>query len=57
MKKEICDKQMSFEDCELAILRAAVDKAEERQGRKEANSPDIRKIITIVIWTVLFVTL
>lgn len=32
MKKEICDKTMKFEDCELAILRTAVDKAEERRG-------------------------
>jgi hypothetical protein len=39
---------MTFEECELAILRSAVDKAEERQGRKEANSPDIKRIITIV---------
>jgi hypothetical protein len=48
MKKEICDKNMKFEDCELAILRTAVDKAEERQGRKDANSPEIKRIITIV---------
>ena len=48
MKKEICDKTMKFEDCELAILRTAVDKAEERQGRKSANSPEIKRIITIV---------
>ena len=46
--KEICDKKMTFNDCELAILRAAVDKAEERQGRKTANSPEIKRIITIV---------
>ena len=48
MKKNICDSNMSFEECELAILRSAVDKAEERQGRKEANSPDIKRIINIV---------
>jgi len=48
MKKNICDSKMTFEECELAILRSAVDKAEERQGRKEANSPDIKRIITIV---------
>jgi hypothetical protein len=46
--KEICDKKMTFNDCELAILRAAVDKAEERQGRKVANSPEIKRIIGIV---------
>ena len=46
--KYVCDKKMSFNDCELAILRAAVDKAEERQGRKTANSPEIKNIISIV---------
>lgn len=48
MKKNICDKDMSFKDCELAILRSAVDKAELRQGRNVANSPEIKKIIDIV---------
>jgi hypothetical protein len=46
--KEVCDKKMSFSDCELAILRAAVDKAEERQGRQTANSPEVKHIISIV---------
>lgn len=46
--KEICDKKMTFNDCELAILRVAVDKAEQRQGRKTANSPEIKRIIGIV---------
>lgn len=46
--KDVCDKQMTFNDCELAILRSAVDKAEERQGRKTANSPEIKHIISIV---------
>jgi hypothetical protein len=35
--KNICDKSMSFQECELAILRSAVDKAEERSGRAVAN--------------------
>jgi hypothetical protein len=46
--KDICDKKMTFQDCELAILRAAVDKAEDRQGRKSANSPEVKRIIGIV---------
>lgn len=46
--KEICDKKMTFQDCELAILRTAVDKAEEQQGQKTANSPEVKRIITIV---------
>jgi len=49
MKKEknIC-KGLTFEDCELAILRMSVDKAEEKIGRRIANSNDIKKIINIV---------
>ena len=39
---------LTFSDCELAILRQAVDKAEERQGRKTATSPEIKRIIGIV---------
>ena len=45
--KNIC-KDLSFDDCELAILRMAVDKAEEKMGRRVANSDDIIKIIKIV---------
>lgn len=46
--KELCDKSMSFQDCELAILRAATDKAEERVGKASVNSPEVKKIIAIV---------
>lgn len=46
--KNICDKSMSFQECELAILRSAVDKAEERSGRAVANSGEVKKIIGIV---------
>jgi predicted transcriptional regulator len=45
--KNIC-KDLNFQDCELAILRAAVDKAEIKQGEKTANSEEIKKMITIV---------
>jgi hypothetical protein len=45
--KNIC-KDLTFEDCELAILRMAVDKAEEKMGKRVVNSEDIRKIIKIV---------
>uniref|UniRef100_A0A6C0KYP4 Poly(A) polymerase catalytic subunit domain-containing protein n=1 Tax=viral metagenome TaxID=1070528 RepID=A0A6C0KYP4_9ZZZZ len=43
-----CDRGMSFDDCELTILRAAVDDAEEKIGKKIINSPEIQKIIEIV---------
>lgn len=46
--KDLCNKKMTFNDCELAILRAAVDKAEEIQGKKVANSPEVKQIIGIV---------
>ena len=39
---------LTFADCELAILRQAVDKAEELQGRKAANSGEVKRIIGIV---------
>jgi hypothetical protein len=45
--KNIC-KNLSFQDCELSILRMAVDKAEEKIGRKIVNSDEVKKIITIV---------
>ena len=46
--KNICDKTMNFQECELAILRSAIDKAEERSGRAVANSGEVKKIINIV---------
>jgi hypothetical protein len=45
--KKLC-KNLSFADCELAILRMAVDKAEEKIGKRVVNSEDIQKIIDIV---------
>lgn len=45
--KNIC-KDLSFSDCELAILRMSVDKAEEKLGKRIVNSEDIKKIIQIV---------
>ena len=46
--KNICDKKMTFNDCELAILRVAIDKAETKQGMKSANSIEIKRIIEIL---------
>ncbi len=39
---------MKFEDCELAILRSAVDLAEKKISSKIINSPEVKKIIEIV---------
>jgi len=44
---KICN-GLSFGDCELAILRQAVDSAEEIQGKQVANSPEVKRIIGIV---------
>ena len=43
----IC-KNLNFSDCELAILRMAVDSAETKMGMRVANSPDVQKIINIL---------
>lgn len=48
MKKDNLCKDLTFSDCELAILRQAVDKAEKIQGKQMANSPEIKRIIGIV---------
>ena len=46
-EKNSC-KNLSFADCELAILRMAVDKAEEKIARRVVNSEDVQKIIDVV---------
>jgi hypothetical protein len=48
MKDKICSKSMNFNECELAILRIAVDKAGEKIGKRIANSEDVKDIIEIV---------
>jgi hypothetical protein len=45
--KNICN-GLNFSECELAILRMAVDKADEKIARRVVNSEDIKKIIKIV---------
>jgi hypothetical protein len=48
MKKEICDRSMTFDECELAILRVSIDKAEKQMGKDVVNSPETIKIVNIV---------
>ena len=43
-----CNDNMSFQECELAVLRQAVDKSEKQQGAKIATSPDVQQIIQIL---------
>jgi hypothetical protein len=48
MKPKNTCKGLTFDDCELAILRMAVDKAEEKIAKRVVNSDDIKNIIKIV---------
>ena len=45
---ELCDNKMNFKECELAILRAAVDETEKVVGKKIANSDDVKRMIIIL---------
>ena len=46
--KKICSKGASFDDCELAILRMAVDKAQEKVAKRAVASPAIKDMMRIV---------
>ena len=48
MKNNICNSKMNFQECELAIVRQAVDNAEKIQGRKVVQTDEIQNIITIL---------
>jgi len=50
MKKQTvkCDKSMSFQECELAILRSAVDLAEAKMGKRLVNTPEVQEMNQIV---------
>ena len=41
-------KNLSFDDCELAILKHNVDIIEKRQGKEQVDSEDVCTIINIV---------
>jgi len=47
LSKNTC-KGLTFQDCELAILRMAVDSAEEKMGKRIVNSDEIQNMIIIV---------
>jgi hypothetical protein len=47
-KNPSCAENMTFEECELSILRQAVDENETLVGAKIANSEDVKKIIKIL---------
>ena len=43
-----CEKGLTFEECELAILRQAVDKIEKKTGRKMINNPTVKKLLILL---------
>jgi len=43
-----CEKHMTFEECELAVLRSAIDNIGKKTGRRKISDPDIKEIIGIV---------
>lgn len=43
-----CDNNMTFQDCELAILRQATDEIENNSKQKVANSDEVKTMIDIV---------
>tara|TARA_R110002153_G_scaffold199931_1_gene353250 strand:- start:585 stop:2009 length:1425 start_codon:yes stop_codon:yes gene_type:complete len=45
---ELCNNKMTFQDCELAILRHAVDEAEKTNSSKLANSESVKRMIDIL---------
>lgn len=46
-RKYMC-KSLSFDECELTILRTIVDKAEKVQGQEIVNTPELKKMIIIL---------
>ena len=45
---KICNESMTFQECELAILRSAVDESDELRGRKVSNNEDVQRMLKIV---------
>lgn len=44
----VCTKSMSFDECELAILRSAVDKIDHIKGKTLLNNDSVKNIVNIV---------
>jgi len=47
-QSKTCNDKMTFDDCELAIIRQAIDDTEEIQGRDMVNNDDVKNMINIV---------
>lgn len=47
-KNTVCENNMTFQECELAILRQAVDETEDMRAQKRVNTKDIQRMLSIV---------
>ena len=47
-KTDLCNNDMTFADCELAILRRAVDESDEKKSKRLANATEVIQMIKIV---------
>ena len=45
---ELCNDKMTFQECEMAILRHAVDESENMKGKNVVDNEDIKQILKIV---------
>ena len=45
---ELCNDKMTFQECELAVLRQAVDEAEELHAKSISNNEEVKKMIEIL---------
>ena len=45
---DICNDTMTFQDCELAILRNAVDEGDQIKGKRLLNMKGVNNIIAVV---------
>ena len=46
--KNVCNNKMNYNECELAILRMQVDKAQEKMSRRVVNSSEIKEMFQMV---------
>ena len=45
---KLCNNKMTFADCELAVLRHAVDETETKQGIAKVNNQEVKHILLII---------
>ena len=46
--KKICNKKMNYQDCEIAILRNAINESDEQKEIKKTGNIDIKKLVSVV---------